>query len=84
MFFFNCATRYENNTLKQGNKLFSLSSHESENKIRLDINKYIKGWKYNYGLDAQYVQYDANIFNIIRKDIKDSTGNSKIQVAFAA
>ncbi|GAB1414752.1 TonB-dependent receptor [Paludibacter sp.] len=73
--FFNGADRYENNALKQGNKLFSLSSHETENKLRFDMNKFVNGWKYSYGVDAQYVKYDADIFNTIKDTEKDSTGN---------
>src|SRR5690554_1307471 len=61
--FFNGADRYENNALKSGEKLFSLSSHEIENKLRFDMNKYKNGWKYSYGADVQYVKYDAEIYN---------------------
>lgn len=31
--FFNGADRYENNAAKSGNKLFSLGSHETKNKL---------------------------------------------------
>lgn len=73
--FFNGADRYENNALRQGNKLFSLNSHEIENKLRLDMNKYIDGWKYSYGIDGQYVKYDADLFNTIKNEQKDTMGN---------
>ena len=73
--FFNGADRYENNTLKQGNKLFFLSSHETENKLRFDINKFVNGWKYSYGVYAQYVKYDADLFNTIKNEQKDTMGN---------
>lgn len=72
--FFNGADRYPNNAEKTGNKLFSLSSHETENKLRFEMNKYQKGWKYNYGIDVQYVKYDADIFNTVQEELKDSTG----------
>lgn len=74
--FFNGAERYENNALKEGNVLFSLKSHEIENKLRIDMNKFVNGWKYSYGIDAQYVKYDASIFNTIQKEEKDSLGNT--------
>ncbi|HTO14377.1 MAG TPA: TonB-dependent receptor [Edaphocola sp.] len=73
--FYNGADRYPNNALKTGNKLFALSSHEIENKLRFEMNKFKNGWKYNYGVDAQYVKYDADIFNTLKEEIKDSTGN---------
>lgn len=71
--FFNGADRYENNALKEGEKLFSLSSHEVENKLRIDMNQYVNGWKYSYGIHAQYVKYDADIFNTVQSANKDST-----------
>lgn len=74
--FFNGADRYENNASKSGNKLFSLGSHETENKLRFDMNMFKNGWKYSYGVDAQYVKYDASIFNTVKEEIKDSSGNT--------
>ncbi|MCZ2100188.1 MAG: TonB-dependent receptor [Chitinophagales bacterium] len=71
---FNGAERYPDNALKQGDKLFTLASHEIENKLRIDMNKYINGWKYSYGTSAQYVKYDADIFNTIQDAEKDSLG----------
>ncbi len=72
---FNGAERYENNASKSGSKLFTLASHEIENKLRFDMNKYKNGWKYSYGSDAQYVKYDADIFNTIKEQVKDNNGN---------
>lgn len=60
--FYNSADRYENNATKSGEKLFALSSHETENKLRFDMNKYQNGWKYSYGTDVQYAQYDADVY----------------------
>lgn len=73
--FYNGADRYSNNALKEGDKLFSLSSRETENKLRFDMNKYKNTWKYSYGFDAQYVKYDADIFNTISQELQDSDGN---------
>lgn len=73
--FFNGAERYENNALKEGDKLFSLKSHEIENKLRVDVNKFKNGWKYSYGVETQYVKYDAGIFNILQREVRDSVGN---------
>lgn len=73
--FFNGADRYANNAIKNGPKLYSLESHETENKLRFDMNKFKNGWKYSYGLDAQYVKYDADIFNTTKEEITDNEGN---------
>lgn len=73
--FYNGADRYTNNAIKTGNKLFSLSSREIENKLRIDVNKFKNGWKYSYGAVAQYVQYDAEVFNTIKDEVKDNNGN---------
>jgi len=70
--FYNGAERYENNTNQSGAKLFDLKSHEIENKLRIGVNKFHNGWKYSYGIDAQYVSYDANIFNTIKMPLYDS------------
>lgn len=39
------------------------------------MNKFKSGWKYNYGVDAQCVKYDADIFNTIKEEVKDNNGN---------
>lgn len=73
--FFNGADRYENNANATGDKLFRLGSHEIENKLRFDMNKYINGWKFTYGASTQYVKYDASLFNTITKEVRDASGN---------
>lgn len=73
--FFNGANRYENNANATGDKLFGLRSHEIENKLRFDMNKYINGWKFTYGTSTQYVKYDASLFNTIKREVRDASGN---------
>ncbi len=73
--FFNGADRYENNALKSGDKLLSLKSHEIENKLRVDFNQFLNGWKFSYGVSAQYVKYDLNLFNTVKEELTDSVGN---------
>lgn len=73
--FFNGADRYENNATASGEKLFQLGSHEIENKLRFDMNKYLDGWKVTYGASGQYVKYDASLFNTITRDQVDDQGN---------
>src|SRR5690606_240243 len=69
--FFNGAERYEDNSQKSGAKLFDMNSHEIENKLRIDVNKYLGGWKLSYGLGTQYVKYDADIFNTVQQELRD-------------
>src|SRR5690606_21208853 len=61
----NGAKRYENNAKREGDILFNSESHEIENKLRFDYNKYVNGWKYSFGAGAQYVKYDTDIFNTL-------------------
>jgi len=73
--FFNGADRYEDNATLGGNKLFSLKSFETENKLRIDFNQFFSGWKFSYGLSAQYVKYDLDLFNTVQDELQDSVGN---------
>lgn len=54
---------------------FKLRSQEIENKLRIDVNKYIDGWKISYGVVGQYVKYNTNLFNKLTTDIYDPIGN---------
>lgn len=54
---------------------FKLRSQEIENKFRMDVNKYINGWKISYGAVGQYVKYNTNLFNKLSSAIYDSIGN---------
>lgn len=56
-------------------RTLGLQSQEIENKLRIDVNKNKNGWKYAYGLVAQYVKFNNDIFTRIRKELRDSTGN---------
>ena len=73
-----------NNALDQfedaqnGNEDFrnlKLRSQEIENKFRFDYNKFKNGWKYSYGVMAQYVKYNTSIFNRVSSGTFDSSGN---------
>jgi hypothetical protein len=54
---------------------FKLRSQEIENKFRINVNKYINGWKIGYGGVIQYVKYNTDLFNKLSESIYDSTGN---------
>ena len=55
---------------------FLLESQEIENKFRFDYNKFVKGWKYSFGVVGQYVKYNANLYNKLSNEIIDSFGNT--------
>ena len=74
--FFNGANRYENNATKSGDELFKLKSHEVENKLRIDFNQYLNGWKLGYGVDFQYVKYDLDVFNTIKEAVLNPAGDT--------
>lgn len=73
--FDNDIVQYEDNQLKlPSQQTLSYVSRETENKLRIDVNKNVLGWKIAYGVALQYVQYNNRSFNVIRKEIKDSAG----------
>ena len=53
---------------------FLLRSQEIENKLRIDVNKFINGWKFSYGGMAQYVKYNTNLINKLSSPITDAQG----------
>jgi hypothetical protein len=50
-------------------------SKEVENKLRIEYNKTVKGWKYSFGVMGQALQFDNKVFTQIRKELKDDNGN---------
>jgi hypothetical protein len=49
-------------------------SQEIENKLRLEVNKYVNKWKYSYGLVSQYVKYNNDYYNQVLKEVRDANG----------
>ncbi len=74
--FRNMAVQFEDNTIPGSAKSLDLKSDEIENKLRIDINKYVNGWRFSYGLMGQYVKYKSDLFNKISNEIKDQNGNT--------
>ncbi|MEJ8757204.1 TonB-dependent receptor [Pontibacter sp. H259] len=74
--FDNRLTKYEA-AEEGGTRTLTLNtnSRETENKLRLDVNKYKNGWRYAYGVSGQYVQFANDIFSIIRKELRDEQNN---------
>lgn len=62
--------QYDNEAFRN----FGLKSQEIENKLRVDVNRYKNGWKYAYGISAQYVKYNADLYNKLSDDQTDSLG----------
>lgn len=71
--FHNGANQFENNE-EAGIRTLGLKSFEAENKLRADVNKYVNGWRFSYGISAQYVRYEMDLFNKVANEIKDESG----------
>ncbi|MFN6086362.1 MAG: TonB-dependent receptor, partial [Fluviicola sp.] len=63
--------QYDNEAFRN----FGLKSQEIENKLRVDVNRYKNGWKYAYGISAQYVKYIEEMSNKFSDNQTDSLGN---------
>ena len=74
--FDNDVNQYEDNTTQiEAQKTLTYRSRETENKLRVDINKNINDWKIDYGTVAQVSEYDTKTFAVIRRELKDGFGN---------
>jgi hypothetical protein len=68
--------KYDNNDESDPAKLrVNTTARETENKLRLDVAQTVSGWKFGYGLSAQYVQYANNSFVRRRAAVRDAAGN---------
>lgn len=67
--------RYEDNEAKLvSQQTLDYNSNETENKLRLDVNKTLGGWKFAYGTSLQLSEYDNHTYNVVRKSILNSAG----------
>ena len=74
--FDNDVNQYEDNTTQiEAQKTLTYTSRETENKLRVDINKNINDWKITYGTVAQVSEYDTKTFAVLRRELKDGSGN---------
>jgi hypothetical protein len=64
----------DNETRLADEQTLAYLSQETENKLRIDVNKYRNGWKWAYGASAQLAEYSNNTFNVIRRELKDQNG----------
>ncbi len=75
-YFNNDIEKYEDNqNPTAANKTLDIVSAEAETKLRFDVNKNIDGWKVAYGASTQLADYTNTSFSVIRKEIRDVTGN---------
>jgi TonB dependent receptor/CarboxypepD_reg-like domain/TonB-dependent Receptor Plug Domain len=51
-----------------------IKSLETENKLRIDYNKVVNGWKYSFGVVGQYLQFTNNVFTKIQNEVVDASG----------
>jgi len=73
--FNNKIRQFEDNKLQlPSQQILSINSTESENKLRIDVNKNSNGWKIAYGGMVQLAEYDNKTFTVLRKELKDSSG----------
>ncbi len=73
--FQNYVDKYKEGLKNPDEQTLKLSSAEIENKLKVDYNKYIDGWKISAGLGAQYVKYNIDFFSQITNEITDGSGN---------
>jgi CarboxypepD_reg-like domain/TonB-dependent Receptor Plug Domain len=74
--FDNDINQFEDNTTKlPSQKTLTYKSRESENKLRIDVNKNISDWKIAYGAVAQLSEFSNSTFAVIRKQLTDGLGN---------
>lgn len=70
----------------ESRRLLKSRSQEKENKLRLDVNKFLGGWKFSYGAIGQWVGYDNTFFSQLRPELKDENGTvvqPRVTVNFA-
>lgn len=70
--FDNDIVRFEDNqNPESSNQTLDLNSRETENKLRLDVNKNLGKWKLAYGASVQSASYLNKTFAVLRKEIRD-------------
>ncbi len=73
---YNKADKYEDNDIPSENtRTLAIRSNETENKLRLSFTRNSAVWNLNYGMVAQYIQFDNNLYQQLRPALSDSNGN---------
>jgi outer membrane receptor for ferrienterochelin and colicin len=72
----NQADKFEDNdNPSEATRTLLTDSRETENKLRFDATTTKNGYKLSYGVSAQYVDFNNSFFSVIRKTIRDNSGN---------
>ena len=75
-FFKNNIKQFEDNKLQlPSQQTLSVDAIEAENKLRIDVNQNSNGWKIAYGAMLQLAGYNNETFTVLRKELRDSSGN---------
>ncbi|RYF09261.1 MAG: TonB-dependent receptor, partial [Flavobacteriales bacterium] len=73
--FNNTLDKFEDEQKIEAKRSLLVESEETENKFRFDINKFINGWKLSAGVMTQLVSYQANLFNRVSNEIRNTQGD---------
>ena len=73
--FNNTLDKFEDEQKIEAKRTLLVESEETENKFRFDINKFINGWKLSAGVMTQLVSYQANLFNRVSNEIRNTQGD---------
>ncbi len=72
--FENRLDKFEDDNQIESNRTYKLVSQEIENKFKFDYNRYVNDWKITFGAMAQYVKYNADLYNKVSDRVIDSMG----------
>ncbi len=65
---------YDNDEGNEAKRQLKIYSTEAEHKLRFDYNKFVGGWKYNFGAMIQQNRYRNETFNRLRQEIRGANG----------
>ncbi len=73
--FHNALDKFEDGqTNNEARRVLRIRSDEVENKLRFDVNKLMGTYKIAFGGSGQYVQFRNTIFNRVRRQLTNETG----------
>lgn len=76
--------RFENKDVgNEAARILKIRSTETENKLRVDANHFVKNWKISYGASGQYVKFNNDIYNRIQKQQVLSSGDTLPEIAIS-
>ncbi|WP_324671260.1 TonB-dependent receptor [Hymenobacter sp. GOD-10R] len=58
----------------EGRRVLLTRSGETENKLRVDVNRSIRKWQYAYGGVGQWIEYDSRYFLRLRREVLKPDG----------